>query len=721
MTTDTEKEHIRACMDALRAGIDGFRSRRPQLEMVAAVTNTLARCRDEDQSAGEGDHIAVVEAGTGTGKSFGALVPALVMARSRGKRLVVSSSTVALQHQYAEKDAPTLQRLLPLGFTFAVAKGRRRYACTAKLMAEAEEAVQEELDLQGGKVPTKTESTSLRRRTILIGLAEAFDATRWNGDRDELAVPVVDEIWNRITTDRQGCSGNKCSEFARCPFYAARQLVKEADLVIANHDLVLSALDMDAGSVLPAAAETIFVFDEAHSLAAKVVEHCSEKHALNGAIEWLEDAVEAVRDAVLALRLDEQFLHDARSNCERVVAALGRLYGRVHGTRAFDEKRARRFKDGVLPDWVVGIGNEILAGTVELQKTYACVREALLERAASERSLATRVLSTLGFFAGKLDNMAATWELMLSEDSQQEAPIARWIERHDDGGGGRDYLVCAAPISGGDKLRKLLWNRASGVVLMSATLTSCGTFDLFLRQSGLSVFKGLRFLQVDSPFDYRANAKLVIAGMRSDPANAEAHTQEVTERMPQLVNTKGTLVLFASARQMKNVYAQLPESLRRITIMQGVMPKMEMLVRHRAAIDRGDRSILFGLQSLAEGVDLPGEYCTHVVCAKLPFSVPDSPLEEARREWIEAQGRSSFIEITVPETAVRLKQQLGRLLRTTEDWGTVTVLDRRLVTKAWGGLLMRGLPDFEVVIERPGSVGNARWQRDLKTGALAGA
>src|SRR5215207_1367027 len=120
MMTDYEKQQIRACMDALRDGIEGFRSRRPQLEMVAAVANTLARCRAEDQQAGDGDHIAVVEAGTGTGKSFGALVPALVMARSRGRRLVVSSSTVALQHQYAEKDAPTLQRLLPMGFTFAV-------------------------------------------------------------------------------------------------------------------------------------------------------------------------------------------------------------------------------------------------------------------------------------------------------------------------------------------------------------------------------------------------------------------------------------------------------------------------------------------------------------------------------------------------------------------------------------------------------------------------
>ena len=169
--------------------------------------------------------------------------------------------------------------------------------------------------------------------------------------------------------------------------------------------------------------------------------------------------------------------------------------------------------------------------------------------------------------------------------------------------------------------------------------------------------------------------------------------------LPGLVRTRGTLVLFASAKQMRAVYGQVDEGLLRITLMQGTMPKMEMLARHRAAIDRGDSSVLFGLQSMAEGVDLPRDYCTHLVWVKLPFPVPGSPLEEARREWVESQGRSSFIEITLPETAVRFKQGLGRLLRTTEDQGTATVLDRRLVTKRWGGLLMRGLPDFEVIVE----------------------
>jgi len=281
MLTDIDKDLVRECMDALRRGIAGFRPRRPQLEMVAAVANTLACCRQQpdEGGGGRGEHIAVIEAGTGTGKSFGALVPALVLARKLGKRLVVSSSTVALQHQYAEKDAPMLQSLLPLDFTFAVAKGRRRYACTARLMAAGTAAGQQDLlsdesrdehsGLQGqvhSASPAATEATLRRQRRIVVGLAESFEAGRWNGDRDELAVPVADELWADLTTDRQGCSGNRCPDFARCPFQAARQRAKEADLVIANHDLVLSALDMEAGSVLPPASETFYVFDEAHCL-----------------------------------------------------------------------------------------------------------------------------------------------------------------------------------------------------------------------------------------------------------------------------------------------------------------------------------------------------------------------------------------------------------------------------------------------------------------------
>lgn len=708
MLSEDEKSLIRDCIDSMRSQIDGFRTRRPQLHMVATIANALAACVDQAAVNDHGRNIAVIEAGTGTGKTFGALIPALVMARSRGKKLVVSSSTVALQQQYVSKDCPTLQEVLPIGFKVAEAKGRKRYACPAKLAGEGLQ-----LDVGAGESKAEVDAAASERLAevrkaneqrhiikVLGRLAESLEDGSWNGDRDELRIPMNDDLWGMASTDRQGCTGKQCAYFAKCPFYSAKQKVRDADLIIANHDLVLSALTMDAGSVLPAPEKTMFVFDEAHSLANKVIERFSEKHALLGGREWLEGAVNCTRDAAIAMGLDKKFVRDAMTNAAVIDRALADLHKALSETRAFEEKKTRRFK-GSLPEWAVRAGRQIHEHAVEIQKTFTALRSELLERAASEGSLVTQLLVKLGFFVGKVDNLVSTWDLLLSKDEDHEAPIARWVESTvRKGDGTQDFLMCASPISGSEKLRRLLWDKASAVVLMSATLTSCGTFDLFLRQAGLSKLKAINFLQVESPFDYRSKAKLSIPAMASDPTDAAAHTAEVAARMEGLIVTNGTLVIFASAKQMRDVYGLISPELQKLVLMQGTLPKGELLSRHRAAVDQGQRSVVFGLQSLAEGVDLPRDYCTHVVCAKLPFGVPDTPMEEARREWIESEGGSAFMEVTLPETAVRLKQLLGRLLRTVDDWGTATILDRRIVTKRWGEMLMKGLPDFDVRIEQ---------------------
>ena len=208
-----------------------------------------------------------------------------------------------------------------------------------------------------------------------------------------------------------------------------------------------------------------------------------------------------------------------------------------------------------------------------------------------------------------------------------------------------------------------------------------------------------QFLRVGSPFDYAARAQLVVPRMASDPKDAAAHTAELVALLPGLAHTRGTLMLFASGRQMRAVFAGLPSELQQVTTMQGSLPKMEIVARHKAAIDGGKKSVIFGLASFAEGVDLPGEYCTHVIIAKIPFAVPDTPLEEARREWVERQGRSAFVEITLPEAGIRLAQGVGRLLRTHDDHGTVTILDSRLARARWGRTLLRGLPPFALKID----------------------
>ena len=619
MLSEDEKDQIREVMDALKSGVEGFSSRRPQLEMIATVATTLAACRIDDEAPRDGRNIAMIEAGTGTGKSFGALVPAIVLAKSRRRRLVVSSSTVALQHQYAEKDAPALQGVSPVEFTFAVAKGRRRYACTTKLLGEAGDAGQHEIEMDDDASAAPETAAVRRRRTIVIQLAEDFETGRWNGDRDELPVPVTDDVWRDLSTDRQGCAVNRCPEFARCPFYEAKQRVRAADVVIANHDLVLAALAMESSSVLPPASETIYVFDEAHTLAAKAIEHLSAKHALRGpgvAARYVG------RRSGRRPRLQSRRRAAAQRSRQRRPA-----HGGVGGTQSQDHRSARLRREAG-----AALQGRCAAGVDARRRgrhpTPCSVPAGDARGGARSAARARRIRGFDGHArslrrwlpcrqarqpAGYVGAAAARGH------DVDDAPVARWIERQA-GAAGDDVHICAAPISGSDELRRVLWNRTSAAVLMSGTLTSSGTFDLFVRQTGLVGYPSLNLLRVDSPFDYRANAKLVIPAMRTSPTEPAAHTNEVIARMPELINTRGTLVLFASGKQMRDVYGSLDERLRRITLVQGTMPKMEMLVRHRAAIDRGESSVLFGLQSLAEGVDLPRDYCSHVICVKPPES-----------------------------------------------------------------------------------------------------
>jgi ATP-dependent DNA helicase DinG len=697
MLTDLEKQTMRDALDAIKRGLPGYSSRRSQLEMIAAVAETLASAVDDPDAVRDGSNMLVCEAPTGTGKTASGLLAGLVMAKSRGKHLIYSSSTIALQEQLARKDIPLFQSIMPFEFTAAVAKGRSRYVCAAKLADATGDGVQLCIDTGDGK-DERGDGTEHDDLLTLIKMAQDYANGSWSGDKDDLTFAVTNEAWDRITTDRQGCSGNKCPQFATCAFYAARQRIKEADVIVANHDLVLSALDMPAGSVLPDPAESLIIFDEAHSLGHKGVEHFAQKHALRAAQEWVRQIADVVSDVVYGLRLDAGLHKEAEQQASHLAGYLEDLYQAILSTRAFEEKAARRFKDGVMPRWGSEIGANILSSAKGLTSTTAEVRKVMLEAAEREPELLRKLMSGLGFYLGKLENLVNTWELLLRADPDGFAPTARWVEKYASSADANDFMVCASPITAANRLRALLWNRVSAVVLTSATLTSCCSFHLFLEQTGLDRYRKTRLLQLPSPFDYANRAVLSIPRMNADPKNHRAHTQEIVMQMPRLATSRGTLVLFASGKQMREVHSRLPAEFTKLVLMQGALPKMEIIARHKVIIDAGGTSVIFGLQSFAEGVDLPNEYCTHVIIAKLPFSVPDSPLQEARCEWVEKQGRSPFVELAVPEVGVRLAQGVGRLLRTDDDYGMVTVLDRRLAASAWGRMLIRGLPPFRLEI-----------------------
>ncbi|HQR53402.1 MAG TPA: ATP-dependent DNA helicase DinG [Burkholderiales bacterium] len=684
MLTDTEKKHLRGTIIGLSRVMRGFKERRPQLKMMGEIALAFAAGCQEHRG-GNGEWLTVVEAATGVGKSAAGAAAALAVARERGKRIVVSSSTVALQHQLVEKDLPTLQQALPFSFTFALAKGRGRYACPAKLerAANPRQSAREGID-----------AATYRHLAALTRMAADLSSGAWSGDRDELPAVVDDEAWAAASTDRHGCTGSLCEHNDRCPYRMARDKIAHADLIVTNHDLLLASLEIGEDGPLPAAAETLFVIDEAHALPTAMVEHLGSGHPLRGAVGWMNDVVGVVAAVASHCAMDEGMAEDAERSARSLSAYLLDM-ARVFGNVPTLTPESPLVLKGTLSVDLRTLAENVLATASSLERALDECAEALRTARLSPDTL-QMLNERLGQPRGRLEAILKTWRLVL--DAQPTTPVARWIERRDGGNGSSDFSVYATPISAAAALDRLLWTQAAGVALVSATLSSCDSFGPFLTEVGLLGYPGLRLARLPSPFDYATRAKLIVPRMESDPRDSERHTAEIVALLPKLTTDLGTLLLFSSNAQMRATYERMPEALRAVTLMQGMESKGTLIAKHKARIDAGERSVLMGLQSLAEGVDLPGAYCTTVVIAKLSFAVPTNPLASARAEWVEQQGGSAFHDLYVPETAVRLAQSVGRLLRREDDYGRVVILDKRLGATSWGRRMMSGLPPFELHI-----------------------
>ena len=256
-----------------------------------------------------------------------------------------------------------------------------------------------------------------------------------------------------------------------------------------------------------------------------------------------------------------------------------------------------------------------------------------------------------------------------------------------------DLLLASAPIVAAEHLIERIWSHAFGAVLTSATLRSLGRFEPFLAAAGLP--EETVCAELPSPFDYPRLGVLRVPAMRSDGGDRDAHTAEVGRLLPDLVGSnQAALVLFTSWRQMRDVFEAMPRSLRDDILMQGQHSRQYILDSHRSRVDDGARSIIFGLASFGEGIDLPGGYVSHVIIVKLPFAVPDDPMALAQAEWVESRGGNAFMEVSVPEASLRLTQACGRLIRSEQDQGAITLLDRRIVSRRYGQAMLAALPPF---------------------------
>ncbi|WP_148254720.1 ATP-dependent DNA helicase DinG [Aidingimonas lacisalsi] len=711
MLNEDLKGEIQSAYRQVLEGMD-LVPRYGQRLMIAEIARTLAGIETDEAGRRTSDeHVCVLEAGTGTGKTLAYLLAALPVAKARGKRLIISSATVALQEQVLHQDLPALQEHSGLTFGYALAKGRGRYLCVAKLDqvldgAEADPTLS--LFDQALDAGTGDYFQDLARQ-----LADAYGDGSWEGDRDSWPSAIPDADWKRLTTDHRQCTNRRCGHFNACAFFRARRDMDQADVIVANHDLVLSDLALGGGVVLPKPADCIYVFDEGHHLPDKAVGHFTHRFAINGALRWLRTLKKSLTDLQVALG-GQPTLSRLLGKLPEAIAALeprlGEVFSLGHQLAELpdglprgsqEESRHHRFALGRVPVALREQASVLTTIFADLSRDLETMADILREsldpdkQTGLSKEQAEPWLPLMALLHGRAVEGHALWQAMSEEDDPEEPPRARWLtfERVQ---GDPELTLSASPVSAAQTLARTLWGACHGAVVTSATLTALGRFERLQERAGLA--NRYRYQRLPSSFDY-ARAVLSVPLEAVDPGDREAHEQAIIDFVKHLDASEAVLMLFSSRAQMRAVGRSIPKPIAERVLTQDRLPKRELMDRHRKRVDAGQGSIIFGLASFAEGIDLPGDYLTHVVITRLPFAVPDDPVGATLAEWIESNGGNPFMRIAVPDASVKLVQACGRLIRKENDSGRITLLDRRVLTRRYGQALLDSLPPFRREID----------------------
>ena len=692
-----------AAFDQMMAATPGFQARAGQRAMAQRIASALAAATlggDPEPVRA----ITVIQAGTGVGKSAAYLSTTVAQAISRKTRVLISTATVALQEQLMRKDLPALASALELPFVFALAKGRGRYVCQFKLerlaltggagltgeLFDADEDTPPALEAFARQL--QGENPEQRRLKLYDALAAALASGKWDGDRDQLAEQPDARDWSAVAAERHTCTARHCPRYQTCSYYKARAQLTQADVIVANHDLVLASVGM---KTLPDLDNCLLVFDEGHHLPAVALNQFASSMDLS-TLRWLDKLpkvlLEVSEKINLALTQDVSTL---AQQLKSTLLDLGRMAMDLLQHASSEQEATYRFSHGVLPDALIEPLTLIQGHAGGLSSALKALGAELKRRARDDpaQGLGSSLMyARLGQMAPRLGNVLTTARLLLQDAAQ---PLAKWLKL--DASSGLLLLSAhACPIVPGDLLRQSLWSQVRAAVITSATLTSCGSFDYFLQEAGLADNADASTLKVTSPFNYARQGRLVVVETEADPRDVEAFTREmVTELLSDVSQVEhGALVLFTSRVQMKAALDALDRGLREVVLVQGQTARARLLASHQARVKADLPSVIFGLQSFGEGLDLPGQLCETVFIAKLPFAAPSDPVQAARAEWLQRVGRDPFAELVVPATGIKLLQWSGRAIRSEADQANVICYDRRLLRMSYGQRMLQGLPPY---------------------------
>lgn len=625
----SDLESVFTAEGLLAQNVPGYRLRPQQVEMAQAI-----------QTAIDNRKVLVAEAGTGTGKTFAYLVPALLS----GGKVIISTGTKTLQDQLFARDLPAVRDALKAPVTVAILKGRANYVCHYHLeRAKAE-----------GRFMSRDDVHHLHE----IG---RFAQRTQSGDKSELAiVPENAMIWQSVTSTRDNCLGQDCAHYKECFVMEARKRALAADVVVVNHHLFFADVmlrDEGVAELLPA-ANTV-VFDEAHQLPETAGLFFGEDISTSQILELARDThAEAITEAK-----DFKALPEATAALEKSVRDFRLVFGL--DTARMPVNRAQGFKDFSAHLETMRVR---LAELAELLETQA-------ERGPGFENCWQRALA--------LQAQVANWQ------AGQNANLVRWVEVFS-----QSVQLHATPLSIAEIFSKQIEGQARAWIFTSATLAVKSNFSHYLGQMGLAEAETGYW---ESPFDYPAQAVLYVPQGMPEPNTQDYAIAVAQAALPAIKASGGrAFVLCTSLRAMKEIHGWLKEAFERggleyPLLLQGESSRSELLERFRKL----GNAVLVASQSFWEGVDVRGEALSLVIIDKLPFAPPDDPVLAARIDKLNAEGKSAFMEYQLPYAVITLKQGAGRLIRDETDRGVLMICDKRLVEKQYGRRIWQSLPPMK--------------------------